>query len=61
MKTTIRLYTACVTMVLLCGCGGSSEIVMPKGELTPEQQAKVKAEDKQIEDEESQGSNKQPQ
>lgn len=61
MKKNIRLYTVCVTLALLCGCGGSGEIVMPKGELTPEQQAKVKAEDKQVEDEESQGSSKPPQ
>ncbi|MCU0707186.1 MAG: hypothetical protein MUF23_02735 [Pirellula sp.] len=59
MTTKIRSVFALAVFVLVCGCGGSGEIVVPSGELTAEQQAKVKAEDKQVEDEESQGSNKQ--
>lgn len=42
----------CVTL----GCGGSSAPILPTGELTEEQKAKIRAEDKAIENEESQGS-----
>jgi predicted small lipoprotein YifL len=58
MTTKIRFLIAFATLALIYGCGGSGEIIVPSGELTPEQQAKVKAEDQQVEDEESQGSNK---
>ncbi len=51
----------CVALVLattLLGCGGSREIVLPTDKLTPEQEAKIKIEDKNIDDEESQGKKK---
>ncbi|MBM3964782.1 MAG: hypothetical protein FJ308_06900 [Planctomycetes bacterium] len=48
----ILLGLCCVTL----GCGGSSAPILPTGELTEEQKAKVRAEDKAIENEESQGS-----
>jgi predicted small lipoprotein YifL len=51
----------CVVLVLatsLLGCGGSDKIVLPTDKLTPEQEAKVKVEDKNIDDEESQGKKK---
>ena len=38
------------------GCGGSNAPILPTGELTEEQKAKIRAEDKAIENEESQGS-----
>jgi hypothetical protein len=40
-------------LILLAGCGGSSETVLPTTELTEEQKAAVKAEDTAIDDEES--------
>jgi hypothetical protein len=45
-------------LCLAIGCSGSTEIIIPKDELTAEQIEKIRAEDKAIEDEESQGSNK---
>ncbi len=42
----------CMTL----GCGGSNAPILPTGELTEEQKAKIRAEDKAIENEESQGS-----
>jgi hypothetical protein len=41
------------TLILMAGCGGSSETIMPTTELTEEQKAAVMAEDAAIEDEES--------
>lgn len=38
------------------GCSSSSGPILPSGELTAEQLEKIKAEDRAIEDEESQGS-----
>jgi hypothetical protein len=42
--------------VCLLGCSSSSGPILPSGELTAEQLEKIKAEDRAIEDEESQGS-----
>lgn len=40
----------------LIGCGGNSEsVIIPTDKLTAEQEAKVKIEDQNVEDEESQG------
>jgi hypothetical protein len=44
-----------LTIITVAGCSGSSEPILPKGELTPEQIEKVKQEDRKIEDEESGG------
>ncbi len=42
----------------LLGCGGGDTIMLPTDKLTPEQEAKIKVEDKNIDDEESQGKKK---
>jgi len=58
-KETWMSQVALVGIVLSCsiltGCGGSGATVMPEGNLTPEQLEKQKAEDANVEDEESQG------
>ncbi len=41
------------TLILLAGCGGSSETILPTTELTEEQKAAVRAEDAAVADEES--------
>jgi len=53
----------CICAVLalgsvLLGCGGGNSITLPTDKLTPEQEAKIKVEDKSIDDEESQGKKK---
>ena len=56
----MRRYQFSLALLGLCsvamfaGCG-KQETIMPTGELTPEQQAAVKAEDEAIADEESGG------
>jgi hypothetical protein len=42
----------------LLGCGESNTIILPTDKLTPEQEAKVKLEDANVDDEESQGKKK---
>lgn len=58
-KTTWKSQVVLVGIVLSCsiltGCGGSGSTVMPEGNLSPEQLEKMKAEDANVEDEESQG------
>ena len=60
MRHARILTFVCGLSILLqvIGCSGSTEIIIPKDELTAEQIEKVKAEDQAVEDEESQGSNK---
>jgi hypothetical protein len=53
--STLSRFSVCMLAFSL-GCGGDMSPKLPSGELTPEQQEKVKAEDKAIENEESQGS-----
>ena len=48
----ISLLALAVSSILIAGCGGS-ETVIPKGALTEEQKAAIKAEDKAVADEES--------
>ena len=48
----ISLLALAVSSLLIAGCGGS-ETVIPKGALTEEQKAAIKAEDKAVADEES--------
>ena len=48
----ITFLTLAVSSILIAGCGGS-ETVIPKGPLTEEQKAAIKAEDKAVADEES--------
>ncbi|MCE2801124.1 MAG: hypothetical protein LW724_16435 [Planctomycetaceae bacterium] len=52
------IFCLLTALCLAIGCSGSTEIIIPKDELTAEQIEKIRAEDKAIEDEESQGSNK---
>jgi len=54
MKLVTWMWVGLCCLVL--GCGGSSAPILPSGELTEEQKAKIRAEDKAIENEESQGS-----
>lgn len=53
-------FTALMTVLcagLICqGCSSATGPILPSGELTPEQLEKIKAEDRAIEDAESQGS-----
>ena len=51
---TLVVVISCMLSLSL-GCGGDMSPKLPSGQLTAEQQAKVRAEDKAIEDEESQG------
>jgi hypothetical protein len=57
-KTTWKSQVVLAGIVLSCsiltGCG-SGATVMPEGNLSPEQLEKMKAEDANVEDEESQG------
>ena len=48
------MFIACMLFSMI-GCGGSGAAIIPTDELTPEQIAAVQAEDRAIEDEESQG------
>lgn len=48
----ITFLTLAISSILIAGCGGS-ETVIPKGPLTEEQKAAIKAEDKAVADEES--------
>ena len=41
--------------ITLSGCGGNGEIKIPTEKLTAEQEAAIKADDKKVADEESQG------
>ena len=60
MMTKSRFHWLLLTITLFFGfgCSGSTAPIMPKGELTPQQIEEVRTEDKAIEDEESQGSNR---
>lgn len=53
-------FTTLVTIIcaglIFQGCTSSTGPILPSGELTPEQLEKIKAEDRAIEDAESQGS-----
>ena len=55
----MREFFASVALVLgvtLLGCGGNSDtVVIPSDKLTAEQEAQLKIEDQNVEDEESQG------
>lgn len=50
-----KLYSAFLiaSLILLVGCGASSETILPTTELTEEQKAAVRAEDAAVADEES--------
>ena len=50
------LILLCILAVCTLGCSSSTAPILPSGELTPEQLEKIKAEDRAVEDEESQGS-----
>lgn len=49
-----------VTTGLALGCGGGNEAILPGREMTEEEKRKVKEEDKNIADEESQGKQPKP-
>ncbi len=53
-------FVAFLVMLSIClvcqGCSSATGPILPSGELTPEQLEKIKAEDRAIEDAESQGS-----
>ncbi len=51
----LAMLFACISSATGCGSMDSSP-VLPNGPMTPEQEAKVRVEDTQVEDEESQGS-----
>lgn len=51
----LAISIALLTIITVVGCSGSSEPILPKGELTPEQIEKVRQEDRKVEDEESAG------
>jgi hypothetical protein len=55
-NTIQSLILLCLLAVCSLGCSSSSGPILPSGELTPEQLEKIKAEDRAVEDEESQGS-----
>jgi hypothetical protein len=50
------LSLALVSLLSFAGCSRATGPVLPQGELTQEQLEKIKAEDRAIENEESQGS-----
>jgi len=53
-----RLVVLALFGVVFVGCGGSSEIVLPTDNLTPEQIEQIKKDDAKVADEESQGAKK---
>ncbi len=55
---TIRLLVLGLVGMVLVGCGGSTEIVLPTDKLTPEQVEQIKKDDAKVADEESQGAKK---
>lgn len=58
MTTTksLLLSLALVSLLSFAGCSRATGPILPQGELTQEQLEKIKAEDRAIENEESQGS-----
>ncbi len=56
LKTQSVIGFTLISLSISFGCGGSSQAILPTGELTEEQKAAVKAEDDRVNDEESQGS-----
>jgi hypothetical protein len=45
----------CIALLFSFGCGSSNEAILPSGPMTPEEIAAMQAQDKSIDDEESQG------
>jgi len=59
----MRRFLAAVLVAasgLTLGCGGGNEAILPDREMTEEEKRKVKEEDKNIADEESQGKQPKP-
>lgn len=44
-----------VLVTFFAGCDGGNKVTLPTDKLTPEQEAKIKIEDQNVADEESQG------
>ena len=59
-KHAIWAAVVSVALVGLTGCGGPGDTIINTQQMTPEEIEKMVAEDKQIEDEESQGKAKPP-
>ena len=56
IRNRIALIAASFLLLTSLGCNSQTGPILPKGELTEEQKQKIKAEDRAIENEESQGS-----
>ena len=54
----ISIGVMLVLISLFAGCDGGNKVTLPTDKLTAEQEAKVKIEDQNVADEESQGKNK---
>ena len=51
----ISLGALLILVTIFAGCDGGNTITLPTDKLTPEQEAKIKIEDQNVDDEESQG------
>ena len=59
MKLSMRSFVrSCLLLAILVipGCSANTGPILPQGELTPEQLEKIRKEDRNVENEESQGS-----